>query len=63
MAELFGEEGVALCKTIETRMRRHVSPEEKAARVKNATLAPTSPFAAPSAPQPFSYRTVFGQPA
>jgi transposase len=65
MAELFGEEGVALCKTIETRMRRHISPEEKAARVKDATLAPTSPFAppAPSVPQPFSYRTVFGQPA
>lgn len=31
MAELFGEQGVALCDTIETRMRKHLSRAEKAA--------------------------------
>jgi len=63
MAELFGEEGVALCNSIEARMRKHASPEEKAARVKDAALAPTSPFA-PNAAQPFNnYRAVLRQPA
>jgi hypothetical protein len=46
-------------------MRRHPSPEEKAARLKNAALAAVSPFApsAPNATQPFSYRTAFRQTA
>ena len=48
MAELFGDEGVALCSTIEARMRRHASPEERAARRKNAALSP-APFG-PAAP-------------
>jgi transposase len=58
MAELFGEEGVALCNSIETRMRKHISRAEKGARNDHpATPLPNSPFAAvtPGAPQPFSY--------
>ena len=55
MAELFGDEGVALCCTIETRMRRHVSRGERVAQLRDAALPPASP--------PFSYRTVLGQPA
>lgn len=65
MGELFGDEGVALCSTIEARMRRYASPEEKAARLKDAALSPPSPFApsAPNGSQPFSHRTGFRQPA
>lgn len=72
MAELFGDEGVALCITIESRMRKHVSAEERAARLKDAALASASPFApsaaptapsAPAAPQAFGYRAAFRQPA
>lgn len=65
MAELFGDEGVALCSTIETRMRRHASPEEKAAHLKDAALAPTAPFgpSARNARQPFMYGTAFRQSA
>lgn len=65
MAELFGDEGVALCGTLEARMRRHVSAEEKAERLKDAAIAPSSPFC-PSAggtPKPFSYSAVFRQTA
>ena len=63
MAELLGEEGVALCCAIEGRMRKHASPEEKAARIKDAALASTSPFGPPvsNVPQPFSYRSLFCQ--
>lgn len=69
MAELFGEEGVALCDTIESRMRKHLSRAEKAAaRVQEGLGLPGgpsatrhSPFspATPGVPQPFSYRSVY----
>ncbi|MEM5400932.1 transposase [Paraburkholderia unamae] len=61
MGELFGEDGVRLCGTIETRMRKHASRAEKAARRQEA--ARNSPFvsvASPSASsQPFHYRSVY----
>ncbi|WP_166676586.1 transposase [Paraburkholderia caballeronis] len=65
MAELFGDEGVALCNTIEARMRKHASAEEKAARLKEAALAPAAPFAptAPNAPPSLGYRVLLRQPA
>ncbi|CAM2155587.1 MULTISPECIES: transposase [Paraburkholderia] len=61
MAELFGEEGAALCDAIETRMRRHASRAEKAARTQEELPMRNSPFspAAPGVPQPFSYRSVY----
>jgi hypothetical protein len=51
MNELFGEEGVALCSTIETRMRRHVAHREREARVQ-PQAAPVAPVAlvAPASP-------------
>ncbi|QGZ61704.1 transposase [Paraburkholderia acidisoli] len=61
MAELFGEEGAALCDTIESRMRKHASRAEKAARRQEAprSVPRNSPFApqpaTPSAAQPFNY--------
>jgi len=65
MAELFGDEGIALCGTIEGRMRKHASAEEKAARTKDDASAPGSPFAPPASgtPQPFGYRTMLRQTA
>lgn len=68
MAELFGEEGITLCDTIETRMRKHMSPAEKLARSEQpaAPLPKNSPFATvtPSAAQPFAYpRTLYRQTA
>jgi transposase len=67
MAELFGEEGVALCDTIETRMRKHMSRADKLARrdQQPALLPKTSPFApAPDGAQPFSYqRALYRQTA
>jgi transposase len=64
MAELFGDEGIALCCTIESRMRKHMSSEEKAARSRKGVVPTGSPFtAAPSAPAAFNYRAVFSQPA
>ncbi|SDC39489.1 transposase [Paraburkholderia lycopersici] len=69
MAELFGDEGVRLCSTIESRMRmrRHENRAERAARRQEAArnLPRNSPFApvasaAPAAPvQPFGYRSVY----
>ena len=67
MAELFGEEGVALCDTIETRMRKHLSRVEKAAaRVQEGvpglpSTTRNSPFspATSGVPQPLSYRSVY----
>jgi transposase len=57
MAELFGEEGVALCNTIESRMRRHASRAEKLALQGQTVVSVVKPFApvVPSAPQPFPY--------
>ena len=65
MGELFGEKGVTLCDTIETRMRRHASRAEKAARrqettrtvPRNSPFVPAAPAAAPS--HPFNYRSVY----
>jgi transposase len=65
MADLFGEEGVALCDTIETRMRKHASRAEKAARrleaardvPLNSPFVPAAPAATPA--QPFGYRSVY----
>ncbi|WP_321928311.1 transposase [Paraburkholderia guartelaensis] len=65
MGELFGEAGVRLCDTIESRMRRHVSRAEKAARRqetarntgRNSPFVPVAPASAPS--QPFNYRSVY----
>ncbi|MFX1683454.1 hypothetical protein PWR05_02240 [Paraburkholderia sp. A2RI-6] len=67
MAELFGEEGIALCDTIESRMRKHLSRAEKAAaRVQEGlpglpSTTRHSPFspATSAVPQPFSYRSVY----
>jgi transposase len=60
MAELFGEEGVALCNSIETRMRKHMSPEEKLARHAQPAepLPKNAPFGtvAPAAAQPFPHQ-------
>ena len=69
MAELFGEKGVRLCDTIETRMRRHASRAEKAARRQEATrnaprhspFVPAAPAAAP--PHSFNYRSDYRQTA
>ena len=69
MAELFGEKGVRLCDTIETRMRRHASRAEKAARRQEATrnaprnspFVPAAPAAAP--PHSFNYRSAYRQTA
>ncbi|WP_322101979.1 transposase [Paraburkholderia sp. J41] len=61
MAELFGEEGVSLCDTIEARMRKHATRAEKAARRQDAprSVPRNSPFVpqttTPSAAQPFNY--------
>jgi transposase len=65
MANLFGEEGVALCDTVETRMRKHASRAEKAARrleaardvPLNSPFVPAAPTATPV--QPFGYRSVY----
>ncbi|MCP3707618.1 transposase [Paraburkholderia sp. CNPSo 3274] len=61
MGELFGEDGAALCDTIETRMRKHMSRAEKAAR----NMPRNSPFvpAASASSQPFNYRSVYRHPA
>jgi transposase len=64
MAELFGEEGVALCDSIETRMRRHLANAEKGGHNdQRSTSLPASPRfgnVTPAAPQPFAYpRTLF----
>ncbi|MCP3721822.1 transposase [Paraburkholderia sp. CNPSo 3272] len=65
MGELFGEDGVRLCDTIETRMRKHASRTEKAARRQEAARnAPrNSPFvsvaSASAQSQPFNYRSVY----
>jgi transposase len=66
MAELFGEEGIALCDSIETRMRKHLSDEEKGARNERPSVQqPATPVfgsATPAVPQPFAYpRTLFRQ--
>ena len=65
LAELFGEDGVALCASIEARMRRHTSPAQRAARQKDAAIAAASPFAqsAPNVLPPYGYRTSFRQSA
>ncbi|MFP6558694.1 transposase [Paraburkholderia sp. B3] len=67
MGELFGEEGVTLCDTIEMRMRKHLSRADKLARrdPPPALLPKTSPFApSPDAAQPFSYqRALYRQTA
>lgn len=61
MAELFGEEGVSLCDTIEARMRKHATRAEKAARRQDAprSVPRNSPFVpqttTPSPAQPFNY--------
>ena len=65
MGELFGVEGVTLCDTIETRMRKHASRAEKAARrqeaarntPRNSPFVPAAP--APASSQPFNYRSVY----
>ncbi|NLP63973.1 transposase [Paraburkholderia sacchari] len=67
MAELFGDEGIALCDTIESRMRKHLSRAEKAAaRVQEGlpglpSTTRHSPFspATSGVPQPLSYRSVY----
>lgn len=68
MAELFGEEGVALCNSIETRMRRHLPhagcemPDEQPSP--SLPVNPRFGSVTPSAPQPFSYpRSLFRQTA
>lgn len=50
MAELFGEEGVALCRSIETRMRRHMDHTGNDRRTKPgiASLPKNSPFVVPT---------------
>jgi transposase len=66
MAELFGEEGVTLCDTIETRMRKHMSRISKLERGEQpaAVLPKTSPFATPPNAAPFSHlRTLYRQTA
>jgi len=74
MAELFGEKGAALCDSIETRMRKHLTRAEKAIlNGQQSVSLPTSPrfgvvtpsatpspSVTPSVPQPFSYpRSLF----
>ncbi|MEX3978980.1 transposase [Paraburkholderia sp. EG287A] len=65
MGELFGEDGVRLCGTIETRMRKHASRAEKAARRQEAARntprnSPFVPAASASAQsQPFHYGSVY----
>lgn len=72
MAELFGEEGIALCDSIEMRMRKHLGDEEKGARNdRPSAQQPAAPVfgsvagsavgtAKPTVPQPFAYpRTLF----
>ena len=66
MAELFGEEGVALCDTIETRMRKHMSRLGQLERGEQpvAALPKTSPFATSRNGAPFSYhRALYRQTA
>jgi len=77
MVELFGEEGLALCESIETRMRKHLSGEEKRARNEQPSVSqPVSPLfgsvgsvgsvgaVKPAVPQPFAYpRALFRQTA
>ena len=67
MGESFGEDGAALCDTIETRMRKHVSRAEKAARRLEAArnTRRNSPFVpvASASSQPFSYRSAYRHPA
>jgi transposase len=43
MDELFGEAAGELCSMMETRMRIHVSPEEKAARAEAVPMVPARP--------------------
>jgi hypothetical protein len=65
MAELFGEEGVALCDTIEARMRKHLSRAEKAAaRVQEGLQpaprnSPFSPAVTQGVPPSLGYRSVY----
>ncbi|MEM5449389.1 transposase [Paraburkholderia sp. BR14263] len=65
MGELFGEDGVRLCDTIETRMRKHASRAEKAARRQEAArnVPRNSPFvlvaSASAQSQPFTCRSVY----
>ncbi|MCP3717221.1 transposase [Paraburkholderia sp. CNPSo 3281] len=65
MGELFGEDGVRLCGTIETRMRKHVSRAEKAARKQEAARNTprnslfVSVASASAQSQPLNYRSVY----
>lgn len=55
MDQLFGAASGELCGMMEARMRMHVSPEEKAARVAAASIAPSLPAVFSPAPaQPAS---------
>ncbi|MEW6344708.1 MAG: transposase [Pseudomonadota bacterium] len=60
MDQLYGEASAELCTMMESRMRIHASPEEKAARAEAAPAAPAkSPLYGPAAPQP-AVPSVFG---
>ncbi|MBB2928290.1 transposase [Paraburkholderia silvatlantica] len=69
MGELFGEDGVRLCDTIEARMRKRASRAEKAARRHKAVRNPArnsarnpafvSVASAAASSAPFSYRCVY----
>lgn len=66
LIELFGDEGLALCISIETRMRKHLNGSERGAGHEHPSVSlPTNPLfgsVKPNAAQPFSYpRTVFRQ--
>jgi transposase len=60
MDQLYGEASSELCTMMESRMRIHVSAEEKAARAEAAPVVPSAPaLYGPAAPQP-AVPSVFG---
>jgi transposase len=67
--QLFGEASTELCSIMEARMRVHVSPEEKGARVEAPAVVPVRPSPFPPAttqpvpPSVFGYAASFKQAA